>query len=277
MDHHEPGRSDQAGQGSALADAAIRGRADHGDPRCVQPLFAQRNLRKSESNAHEGTDAADAVFRSPHWRRAHLHCRDWFWDRFMSFGVDVRGGNCRTVSRRGRPFIAISGTFSVMERGSAFMTICGQGCAARPAKNLRPASASSTVTPSRRRKKGGPRVRRGQEDQGPQATSDRRHAGPDRGLGGPSGQRSRPGWSTAPHSATGNSMATTAIDLCRWRLRRQVCRLDPWLVRALRGDRETAVWERLRRTSQTLDRGANVCMAREISPTVERLRDTDAE
>ena len=169
----------------------------------------------------------------------------------MWFGRVARGGNCPMTSHPGSRSITIFGGSRGTARGTGFMIGSEPEFGGKPESNPRPASAFSTASPSRRLKKGGSGIRRGQESPWPQASCDRRHAGTDRGVGSSSREYPGPRRGQAPHSETGYAVSPTAINLRGRRLCGQVRRLDQWLVLPLCRDRETPRDERFCRVASS--------------------------
>src|SRR3972149_4979456 len=193
----------------------------------------------------------------------------------MWCGRAARADNCRTGSRRGSRSTTISAGSSETGLGGGFMTDSAAGSGGKAARPPRPVSASSTASRSRRLKKGGPWVRRGQENQGPQASCDRRYPGVDRGLGGPSREHSGSRWGQAVDPAAGNSLPSLGGDLRGRRVCREVRALGAGLVLPRAGDRgATSQWS-LRGVAEALDCGTYLRVAGKVPTIVQGLRNVD--
>ena len=112
----------------------------------------------------------------------------------MWFAPVIRGVNCRMIFPRGSPSITTTGDSSGMGCGGRFMTDFERESGRKPARSPHPASVLSTASRSRRLKKGGPWVQRGQEDTWAQAACDRRYAWDDHRPGRASGEYPGPHW-----------------------------------------------------------------------------------
>jgi hypothetical protein len=132
---------------------------------------------------------------------------------FISCGVGVRGACCLMTSLLRRSCLTTFGCGGRMALANSCMTGGAAMSGWQLASDASPVPASSIANPSKRPKKGAPRVRGAQAGQRPQAASPRRYVRPPPGCRRHSCQCARPGRGHATPRRPPEQVCPAPIDL----------------------------------------------------------------
>lgn len=120
------------------------------------------------------------------------------------------GGCCHMTFRLGARFITTIGIGGGMGRGKKSTTPCASSCANVKAETFNPAPPSWTAKASRRRKKGGLRLRCREESERPQTAYFDRYTGTSVDGGGTRRPCARPRWRVIRAGAGGGKIQRSA-------------------------------------------------------------------